>query len=118
MDKNISQVSSYLKNKIMKRVYAIWVLRRVFSPFAIKTAFLVVVILEALSYYSLSNIFNNIILASGNFSAFSGYLVSALQNTAIISKLLFIGLMAVTFLFVQELFKILQKKRFLPEISQ
>lgn len=97
-------ISKSLKARIMRRIYLIWFLRQISSPFLIKTFFLGLALTEAAFFYSLSNIFKNISLASSNFPTLSSFMFSSFQKTDALSKLFFIGLMLLLGLFLHQIY--------------
>lgn len=97
-------IAQSLKKKIMRKVYLIWFLRQISSPFLVKTFFLAAALAEASFFYSLPNIFKNIFLASGNFPTLSGFMFSSFRHTDAISKLFFIGIMFLFGLFLHQIY--------------
>ncbi|KKS11472.1 MAG: hypothetical protein UU66_C0016G0002 [Parcubacteria group bacterium GW2011_GWB1_41_5] len=110
--KSLKSVELYaLKKKIMRKVYLIWFLRRISSPFLVKTFFLTAALAEASFYFSLPDIFKNIFLASGNFPTLSGFMIASFQHTDAISKLFFMGLMFLIGLFLHQLYISLYRRK-------
>ena len=104
-------IAKSLKRKIMRKVYMIWFLRRISSPFLVKTFFLALALTEAAFLYSLPDIFKNISLVSGHLPTLSGFMLSSFQQTDAISKLFFIGIMFLFGLFLHQVFIDLHRRK-------
>lgn len=100
-----------LKKKIMKRVYAIWLFRKITSPVFIETFVFAGMLFAAASFISFFNVMKNAFNSSSSVYSLSIFFLNALVNADTISQLLFLGMMMAVLIIGWEL---LFKKRDSP----
>jgi len=74
------------KNSIMRRVYAVWLLKKITSPCAARIAVLIALLWQMTFYIS----FNNVIANIPSLTDF-GFYLSAVSNTETASKMILLG---------------------------
>lgn len=77
----------------MRRIYAVWILRKLTSPTAMKLIMLFAVLKESFSVVSVSNVLANS-PSLWNFFASYRFFMSAFWNTETVVRLLFIACLA------------------------
>jgi esterase/lipase superfamily enzyme len=82
-----------LKKRVMRRIYAIWFLRKATSPIFVKTGIFLLFVLAASYYISFIDIIKNVFNSSGSFSSFSSYIVNSFIFADILSQILTIGIL-------------------------
>lgn len=93
-------MNTQLKNKIMRRVYAVWLVKKVFSPVVVKAAILLAFIWQMTAYVSFGNVMANI----PSLTAYNFYW-NAFANTETISQLLALGSMFLVAWLVRDIYK-------------
>lgn len=89
----MDSINQNLKNKIMRRVYAVWLFRKLASPFAVELFFLGALSFGLSVYVSIRNVVNNTpsIFSPG---AVAGFFASAFYQAEMIVQILFVGMLA------------------------
>lgn len=89
----MDSVNKKLRNKIMRRVYAIWLFRRLSGPFAVELFFLGALSFGLSVYVSIRNVVNNTpsVFSPG---AVAGFFASAFYQAEMIVQILFVGILA------------------------
>lgn len=93
-----------LTKRIMRRVYSIWIMRKLKSPTTMKSAFLSVVLLKSFSVVSVSHVLANspsILNPLASYQFFS----NAFLLTDTFVRLLVISILAISLWLVQDFFK-------------
>ncbi len=99
-------MDNLLKKRIMRRVYAIWFVKSVYA----KMAFFGAVLIASYLHISFVHVFSNTLNASSGFLLSAKYLTSSFAAADIISKSLFVGMLAAVFITGKDLFKLKFKK--------
>jgi len=94
-----------LKNRIMRKIYFIWFLRKLTSVFAIKIA--VPVVLLSLSIYRIHffNVFKNAIDSSSSFYDIPSFFFNSFWAAEIFDQFIVLGLVAFVGAIVWDIFK-------------
>lgn len=89
----MDSINQNIKNKIMRRIYAVWFYKKLTSSFAVELFFLAAIFFGLTAYVSLKNIFNN---TPSVFSpvAVAGFFASAFYQAEMIVQILFVGMLA------------------------
>lgn len=90
-----------LKKRIMRRVYLVWFARSIYAKMAVFGA----ILLAANLHISFVHVFFNTVNASSGFLLSAKYLTSSFMAADIISKSLFVGMLAAIFIIGKDLFK-------------
>ncbi len=102
-----------LKNKIMRRVYAIWFFRKITSAVFVETFIFAAMLLAAVSCISFLSVMRNALNSSNSVYSLSNFFLNNFLIADAISKSLVLGMMIMTLILGWELFK---KKN--PQIVQ
>ncbi len=86
----MSVANIQLKKRIMRRVYIISVMRRIFRPTVLKSVILVVFIAAGNVLVSVPNVINNMPI-SPNIGASFSFIMNALARTDILVQMIFLG---------------------------
>ena len=89
------------KKQIKRRIYAIWLFRKVFNTFTVKLAALALLFSELVSHVSVKQVIANWNLDSGVFGSYT-FLQSALLNTEFITQAILLGMSALIVLFARD----------------
>lgn len=84
-------MTDQLKKRIMRRIYVIFFLKRVFSEFALKTYAFVGLMWAGVSLVSVGNVFKNMLNVSGGLDDFYNFFTYAFLHTTMVVQMLFIG---------------------------
>jgi magnesium-transporting ATPase (P-type) len=90
----MNEIDKKIKKGIMRRVYFIWMIKRIASPLVIKIAALIVFMWRTSFYVSGIDIANNARVSAASFGSTVGFLSSAVANTEVFT-LIFLSLIAV-----------------------
>lgn len=82
-----------LKNKIMRRIYAVWFLKKVFSAAFLRTVIIIGLFFELAREVSLVDVMNNLPMAT-DLSANYQYFSFAFTHTELSVQLYLLGIMA------------------------
>ncbi|HBM45880.1 MAG: hypothetical protein UT05_C0006G0020 [Parcubacteria group bacterium GW2011_GWF2_38_76] len=95
-----------LKNKIMRRVYAVWFLKKIFSLALLRALITLVLFMEFAREVSISSVINNLPKAT-DFSANYHYISFAFTHTEASVQIYLLGIMAmVSWIVLQKLVKL------------
>lgn len=83
--------SSKLRKKIMRRVYALYVMRRLLSPLALKAYTLVLLFTGTAALVSVSNVFKNM-PQLGDVGGILYFSLAAFLNTEVLVQMLVVGM--------------------------
>lgn len=101
--------SKKIKKNIMRRVYAIWFLRRITKPFVIESILFFLFIFWLTAYISFGDVWGNSRQLIFSPLAISNYMISAFLSTETLSKVLLIGLLTLISLFIKDLTRIMPR---------
>ena len=87
----MSVANIQLKKRIMRRVYIISVMRRIFHPIVLKGIILAVFMVMGSILVSVPNVINNMNISSTNIGASFSFIVNALARTDILVQMVFLG---------------------------
>lgn len=82
-----------LKKRIMRRVYMIWLFRKITSPFALESAAFMALTVWLLHYFSLKHVIINALSLSSPASMFN-FFTSAFMSTELIVQVLSLAVLA------------------------
>lgn len=96
-------MSDVFKKRIMRRVYAVWILRRIFSPFSMKAVILLGAVKQSANLIFVRSVLHN---APGNFSPTANYrfFSDAFFHTGMTVKILLIFSVALSLWLVRDIF--------------
>jgi len=92
--------TTQLKNRIMRRVYAVWIIKKVFSPIVIKTAILLAFVWQMAALVSFTNV-----LANTNSIIDYNFFWHAFLNTEMLTKVLLLGSIVLIALVARDIYK-------------
>ncbi len=92
----MSVANIQLKKRIMRRVYIISVVKRVFRPVVLKSVILAVFIVAGNVLVSVPNVINNMHVSSTNIGASLSFIMNALTHTDILVQIIFLGSILLT----------------------
>ena len=95
-----------LKAKIMRRVYAIWVLRQIVKPFMVEALFFAAAVFWMAFYVSFGNVLANISPIAFSPTHLISFIASAFESTEFISKVLFSTAIILSILLIKDLFRV------------
>jgi len=101
----MDNINNVVKQKIMRRVYAIWVFRKLTGPLAIKASALVFLSFFVSRYVSLFDVAKNAFVSSQSPYSLPAYFVKSFIASDIISQALSLGLVFAILVFGGEVFK-------------
>ena len=87
----MSVANIQLKKRIMRRIYIISVMKRVFHPIVLKGIMLVLFMVTASFLVSVPNVINNMHISSTNIGASFNFIMNALARTDILVQIIFLG---------------------------
>ncbi len=93
------------KKRIMRRIYFVWFLRRLISPFMIKIAVPVVLLSLANYHIHFFNVFKNAIDSSSSFYDVPKFFFNSFLATEILDQIMVLGLVFLVGAIVWDIFK-------------
>lgn len=96
-------MSDKIKKKIMRRVYTIWLFKKITSPVFIETFVFAAMLFLAVSYISFLNVMRNAFNASSSVFSLPEFFVNSFIAADTISKLLLMGMMFMVFILSRDL---------------
>lgn len=100
----MESINKKLKNRIMRRVYLRFFVRKVFAPTPVKLYIVASFVGFIVSRVSIGNVIENTPQVF-NIGAFYNFSVSAFMNTEFVIQVLSVGVIIATFLLVRDLTK-------------
>lgn len=95
-----------LKAKIMRRVYAIWVLRQMVKPFMVEALFFAAAVFWMAFYVSFDNVLANVSPVAFSLTHLIDFIIAAFKSTEFISKVLFSTAFILSILLIKDLFRV------------
>jgi len=98
----MNYLENNLKNKIMRRVYAIWILKRVFSLSSVRMLAFIALFIKFIKEVSVLNVIHNLPSITNIIDNFN-YLSYAVTNTEASVQLYLTGIMVIVTWFIADL---------------